>query len=67
MEIFLPAPQVAVLTGIDANRVMTRVVSVVEALRNPMEQGLQSGLSFFQRDSRLQPAKQDDSPAAIAR
>jgi len=33
MEIFLPAPQVAVLTGIDANRVMTRVVSAVEALQ----------------------------------
>jgi len=33
MEIFLPSPQVAVLTGIDANRVMTRVVSAVPALQ----------------------------------
>jgi hypothetical protein len=33
MEIFLPSPQVAVLTGIDANRVMTRVVSAVSALQ----------------------------------
>jgi hypothetical protein len=33
MEIFLPSPQVAVLTGIDANRVMTRVVSAVAALQ----------------------------------
>ena len=33
MEIFLPSPQVAVLTGIDANRVMTRVVSSVAALQ----------------------------------
>jgi hypothetical protein len=33
MEIFLPQPQVAVLTGIDANRVMTRVVSAVSALQ----------------------------------
>jgi hypothetical protein len=33
MEIFLPSPQVAVLTGIDANRVVTRVVSAVAALQ----------------------------------
>jgi len=33
MEIFLPSAQVAVLTGIDANRVMTRVVSAVAALQ----------------------------------
>jgi len=33
MEIFLPSPQVAVLTGMDANRVMTRVVSAVAALQ----------------------------------
>jgi hypothetical protein len=33
MEIFLPSPQVAVLTGIDANRAMTRVVSAVSALQ----------------------------------
>jgi hypothetical protein len=33
MEIFLPSPHVAVLTGIDANRVMTRVVSAVAALQ----------------------------------
>lgn len=33
MEIFLPSPQVAVLTGIDANRVMTRIVSAVSALQ----------------------------------
>ena len=33
MEIFLPSAQVAVLTGIDANRVVTRVVSAVSALQ----------------------------------
>jgi hypothetical protein len=33
MEIFLPSPQVAVLTGIDANRAMTRVISAVAALQ----------------------------------
>jgi len=33
MEIFLPSAQVAVLTGIDANRVITRVVSAVAALQ----------------------------------
>jgi hypothetical protein len=33
MEMFLPSAQVAVLTGIDANRVMTRVVSAVAALQ----------------------------------
>jgi hypothetical protein len=33
MEIFLPSPHVAVLTGIDANRVLTRVVSAVAALQ----------------------------------
>ena len=33
MEIFLPSAQVAVLTGIDANRVITRVVSAVPALQ----------------------------------
>jgi hypothetical protein len=33
MEIFLPSAQVAVLTGMDANRVMTRVVSAVGALQ----------------------------------
>jgi hypothetical protein len=33
MEIFLPSAQVAVLSGIDANRVTTRVVSAVGALQ----------------------------------
>jgi uncharacterized protein (UPF0218 family) len=33
MEIFLPSPQIAVLTGIDANRVVTRVISAVAALQ----------------------------------
>ena len=33
MEIFLPSPQVAVLTGIDANRVMTRIISTAAALQ----------------------------------
>jgi hypothetical protein len=33
MEIFLPSPQVVVLSGIDANRVAARVVSAVEALQ----------------------------------
>jgi hypothetical protein len=44
MEIFLPSPQVAVLTGIDANRVMTRVVSAVTALQLVVRTGkVQSG------------------------
>jgi hypothetical protein len=33
LEIFLPSPQVAVLSGIDANRATTRVVSAVPALQ----------------------------------
>jgi hypothetical protein len=33
MEIFLPSPQVAVLTGLDSNRALTRVISAVEALQ----------------------------------
>ena len=33
MEIFLPSPQVAVLTGLDSNRMLTRVVSAVAALQ----------------------------------
>jgi hypothetical protein len=33
MEIYLPSPQVVLLIGIDANRVMTRVVSAVGALQ----------------------------------
>ena len=33
MEIFLPSAQVAVLSGIDANRVTTRAVSAVAALQ----------------------------------
>lgn len=33
MEIFLPSPQVAVLTGLDTNRMLTRVVSAVSALQ----------------------------------
>ena len=33
MEIFLPSPQVAVLSGTDANRNTTRIVSPVESLR----------------------------------
>jgi len=33
MEIYLPSQQVVVLTGIDANRVMTRVVSAVSVLQ----------------------------------
>jgi hypothetical protein len=32
-EIFLPSPQVAVLSGVDANRAGTRVVSAVAALQ----------------------------------
>ena len=33
MEIFLPSAQVAVLSGVDANRVGTRVVSAMAALQ----------------------------------
>ncbi len=33
MEIYLPSPQIVVLTGVDGNRVMTRVVSAVSALQ----------------------------------
>ena len=33
MEIFLPSPQVAIITGADANRGLTRVVSPVAALQ----------------------------------
>ena len=33
MEIFLPSPHVVVLTGIDPNRVVTRVVSAVAMLQ----------------------------------
>jgi hypothetical protein len=33
LEIYLPTPQVAVLTGLDANRALTRVISAVEALQ----------------------------------
>jgi hypothetical protein len=33
MEIFLPSPGVAVLSGIDPNRQTARVVSAVEALQ----------------------------------
>jgi len=43
MEIFLPSPQVAVLTGVDANRVMTRVVSAVSALQLVVRTGKAAG------------------------
>jgi hypothetical protein len=33
MEIFLPSPQVAVLSGLDANRALTRIISPVNALQ----------------------------------
>jgi hypothetical protein len=33
MEIYMPSPQVAVLSGVDANRAPARVVSAVEALQ----------------------------------
>jgi len=33
LEIYLPSPQVAVLTGLDASRVLVRVVSAVDALQ----------------------------------
>jgi len=33
VEIYLPSPQVAVLSGVDANRAPARVVSAVEALQ----------------------------------
>ena len=33
MEIYLPSPQVAVLSGVDANRTQARVVSAVETLQ----------------------------------
>jgi hypothetical protein len=33
MEIYVPAPQVVVLTGLDANRTLTRVISAPAALQ----------------------------------
>jgi len=33
LEIFLPSPQVAVLSGVDANRQAVRVITAVEALQ----------------------------------
>jgi hypothetical protein len=33
MEVFLPSPQVVVLIGLDANRVLTRVISAPSALQ----------------------------------
>ena len=39
MEIFLPSPHVAVLTGLDGNRVLTRVVSAVSALQLAVRTG----------------------------
>lgn len=33
MEIYVPAPQVVVLIGLDANRVLTRVISASAALQ----------------------------------
>jgi hypothetical protein len=39
MEIFLPSPQIAVLTGIDSNRVMARVISAVSALQLVIRNG----------------------------
>ena len=33
IEVFLPSPQVAVLTGLDANRVLVRIVSAIPALQ----------------------------------
>jgi hypothetical protein len=33
LEIYLPSPQVAVLTGVDSQRVLVRVVSAIEALQ----------------------------------
>ena len=33
MEIFLPSPHVAVLSGLDPNRNLTRVISAVDALQ----------------------------------
>ena len=33
MEMFLPSPQVAVLTGIDPNRALSRVISAVDVLQ----------------------------------
>lgn len=33
MEIYLPSPQVALLSGVDSNRTPARVVSAVEALQ----------------------------------
>jgi hypothetical protein len=33
LEIYLPSPQVAVLTGLDGNRTLTRVISAADALQ----------------------------------
>jgi hypothetical protein len=33
MEIYVPSPQVVVLTGLDANRALTRIVSTLGALQ----------------------------------
>ena len=57
MEMFLPSPQVAVLTGVDGNRVMTRVVSAVAALQLVVRTGKTQAGSKAVRIALVMPKK----------
>jgi hypothetical protein len=59
LEIFLPSSQVAVLTGIDANRVMTRVVSAVAALQLQVRTGKAQAGSKAVRINLVMPRSKD--------
>jgi hypothetical protein len=59
LEIFLPSSQVAVLTGIDANRVMTRVVSAVAALQLQVRTGKAQPGSKAVRINLVMPRSKD--------
>jgi hypothetical protein len=59
MEIFLPSAQVAVLTGFDANRVLTRVVSAVGALQLLLRTGKAQPGSKAARINLVMPKSKD--------
>ena len=61
MEIYLPSPQVAVLSGVDANRAPARVVSAVEALQLVARTGKVQPGAKAMRVSLVMPKARDSS------
>jgi hypothetical protein len=61
MELFQPSPQVVVLTGIDANRTLTRVISAVDVLQLVCKTGKVAPGSKAARVALVTPKSKDSN------